>query len=198
LEQSLQIQQAIGDKQGEGVTLNNLATIVHAQGDYDTALRYLEQSLQIRQTIGDIQGEGATLNNISQIYDAQGDYGTALRYLEQSLQIRQAIGDRAGECTTLFNMGHIHWQNDEQQQALAIWLKAYRIAKQIGLAETLQALGRLATSLGGEGLNLWELLGQTEPSTILALPTLDITAQILTPEKDFSDNIQITESPIKL
>ena len=63
----------IGDRQGEGTTLNNISQIyAYAKGDYDTALDYLEQSLKIQQEIGDRQGEGATLNNISQIYDAKG------------------------------------------------------------------------------------------------------------------------------
>ncbi len=85
LEQSLTIQQQIGDKKGEGTTLNNISQIYDARGDYETALNYLEQSLRIRQQIGDKKGEGATLNNISQIYQARGDYQTALKYLEQSL-----------------------------------------------------------------------------------------------------------------
>ncbi|POZ52594.1 tetratricopeptide repeat protein [Methylovulum psychrotolerans] len=164
LEQSLLISQDIGDKQGEGSAFNNLSQIYHAQGDYDTALRYLEQSLQIWQDIGDKEGEGATLNNISQIYHAKGDYDTALRYLEQSLQIQQNIGDTAGECTTLFNIGLIHWQNDEQQQALSTSLKAYRMAKHIGLAQVLQSLDELAKDLGHEGLAWWETLNPAEPA----------------------------------
>ncbi|MEZ5575736.1 MAG: tetratricopeptide repeat protein [Candidatus Competibacteraceae bacterium] len=66
------------------------------------------------------------------MYDARGDYDTALRYLEESLAIRRAIGDRAGLCPTLFNMGHIYWQKDEHQQAIACWVEAYQIAKEMG------------------------------------------------------------------
>lgn len=36
--------EAIGDKAGEGISLNNIANIYHAQGDYPTALDYLKQS----------------------------------------------------------------------------------------------------------------------------------------------------------
>ncbi|MEH6875859.1 MAG: CHAT domain-containing protein, partial [Candidatus Competibacter sp.] len=104
LEESLALCQAIGNRAGEGATLNNLSQIYKARGDYDTALRYLEESLAIRRAIGDRAGEGATLNNLSQIYKARGDYDTALRYLEESLAIRRAIGDRAGEGATLNNL----------------------------------------------------------------------------------------------
>ena len=65
LQKSLAIQQQIGDKAGEGTTLNNISQIYDAQGDYETALSYLQKSLAIRQQIGDKAGEGTTLNNIS-------------------------------------------------------------------------------------------------------------------------------------
>ena len=59
LQQSLAICQQIGDKSGEGATLNNIATAYQAQGDYATALTYLKQSLAIMQQIGDKSGEGS-------------------------------------------------------------------------------------------------------------------------------------------
>ena len=41
-------QRKIGDRAGEGNTLNNLATAALARGDYDTALDYLKQSLALQ------------------------------------------------------------------------------------------------------------------------------------------------------
>jgi tetratricopeptide (TPR) repeat protein len=68
LKQSLAIQQEIGDKSGEGATLNNISQIFKARGDYDTALSYLKQSLAITQEIGDVAGLCATLFNIGHIH----------------------------------------------------------------------------------------------------------------------------------
>jgi tetratricopeptide (TPR) repeat protein len=161
LKQSLAIQQQIGDKAGEGTTLNNIAQIYSVQGDYETALTYLKQSLAIQQQIGDKAGEGTTLNNISQIFKAQGDTETALTYLKQSLAIMQQIGDKEGLCATLFNTGHIHMQNNQMQEAVSAWVTVYLIAKQMNLAQALQALSKLAPSLGlPEGLDGWEQLAQ--------------------------------------
>lgn len=161
LQQSIAIQQHIGDKHGEGVTLNNIGLIHHARGDDNTALNVLQQSLTIRQHISDKKGEGATLNNIGEIYRARGDYDTALDYLQQSLAIRQEIGDMAGLCTTLFNMGHIHMRNEEVAEAVQAWVIVYDIAKQINLAQTLQALESLAGQIGLDGgLQGWEGLAQ--------------------------------------
>ncbi|MGX9728026.1 MAG: tetratricopeptide repeat protein [Candidatus Electronema sp. VV] len=63
-EQSLVIRQEIGDKAGEGTTLNNLATIAYAKGDRTTTLKYLEQSLSISREIGDRRGEAVMSWNI--------------------------------------------------------------------------------------------------------------------------------------
>ncbi len=52
LEQSLAISREIGDRAGEGATLNNISTTAHARGDYATALGYLEQSLAISRDNG--------------------------------------------------------------------------------------------------------------------------------------------------
>ncbi|MCX6049206.1 MAG: tetratricopeptide repeat protein [Chloroflexi bacterium] len=68
IDQSLKIQREIGDKAGEGTTLNNISQIYDARGDYETALTYLQQSLKIRQEIGDAAGLCATLFNMGHIY----------------------------------------------------------------------------------------------------------------------------------
>jgi len=132
LNQSLAIRQQIGDKAGEGVTLNNISQIYDAQGDYQTALAYLNQSLAIRQQIGDKAGEGKTLNNISQIYDAQGDYPAALAYLNQSLAIMQQIDDKAGEGATLNNISQIYDAQGDYPTALAYLNQSLAIRQQIG------------------------------------------------------------------
>jgi tetratricopeptide (TPR) repeat protein len=66
-QQALDIFLEIGNKAGEGATLNNISQIYHAQGDYTTALIYLTNSLAISQEIGDKAGEGACTVNQSNI-----------------------------------------------------------------------------------------------------------------------------------
>ena len=132
LEQSLAIQQQIGDRQGEGSTLNNISQIYDAKGDYETALRYLEQSLEISQQIGDRRGEGTTLNNLATTAHAKGDYETALRYLEQALLIMQQIGDREGKGATLSNISQIHKVKGNYETALRYLEKSLEIQQQIG------------------------------------------------------------------
>lgn len=61
----------------------------------------------------------------------------------------------------LFNMGHIFLQNQQIQEAVQAWITVYRLTKPIGLAQALQALTELASSLGlPGGLQGWERLSQ--------------------------------------
>ena len=103
-QQSLQISQEIGDKSGEGTTLNNISQIFQARGDYDTALRYLQQSLQIRQEIGDVAGLCATLFNMGHIHAQNNEINEAvsawvtvyqLAKPRQLAQALQALADLA-------------------------------------------------------------------------------------------------------
>ena len=79
LQQSLAIQQKIGDTSGEGTTLNNISQIYDARGDYETALGYLQQSLAIHQQIGDKSGTAVTSHNMAALY------------LEQLQEVERAV-----------------------------------------------------------------------------------------------------------
>ncbi|MDM8544525.1 tetratricopeptide repeat protein [Desulfococcaceae bacterium HSG9] len=129
---SLKISREIGDKAGQGTTLNNISQIYDSRGDYDTALKYLKQSLTIKQEIGDKSGEGTTLNNISQIFKARGDYDTALKYLKQDLAITQEMSDKSGQGTTLNNISQIFKARGDYDTALKYLKQSLTIRLEIG------------------------------------------------------------------
>ncbi len=131
-EQSLKIQQEIGNRKGESTTLGNMGSIAHAKGEYETALSYFKRDIKISQKIGDRVGESTSLNNISQIYDARGDYDTALGYLQLSLKISQEIGDKKGESVTLGNMGSIALAKRDYETALSYFENDMKICQEIG------------------------------------------------------------------
>ena len=131
-EQSLSIDQEIGDRAVEGTTLNNIGEIYRAQGEYDKALPLYEQSLAIHREVGNRAVEGTTLNNIGEIYRAQGEYDKALPLYEQSLAIHQEVGNRAAEGTTLNNIGLIYDARGEYDKALKYLEQSLEIMEEIG------------------------------------------------------------------
>ena len=151
-EQSLDITRAIGDRAGEGATLNNISQIYDAQGDYPTALEFLRQSLDIQRAIGDRAGEGTTLNNMATAAHAQGDTPTALEFLRQSLDIRRAIGDRAGEGRTLNNISQIYKAQGDTPTALEFLRQSLDITRAIGdRAGEGATLNNMATAAHAQG-----------------------------------------------
>ena len=90
-QQSLEIEERIGDVQGKAATLHNLAGIYANTGEIEQAIAYYQQSLEIKERIGDVQGKAATLAMLGQLLALQGDFNTSLNYLQQSLDILQRL-----------------------------------------------------------------------------------------------------------
>ncbi len=103
LEESLAIFRAIGDRAGEGVTLNNLSQIYQARGDYETALRYLEESLAILRAIGDRAGLCPTLFNIGHLHWRKDEHQQALACWVRTYRIAKEIG----LSEALMNLDHL-------------------------------------------------------------------------------------------
>ena len=59
-QQALVIHREVGDRSGEGTTLNNIGTIYDNLGQQDEALDTYQQALAIRREVGDRYGEGVT------------------------------------------------------------------------------------------------------------------------------------------
>jgi tetratricopeptide (TPR) repeat protein len=91
-EQSLNIQQDIGNRIGEGTVLNNISQIYRVRGEYPTALKYLEHSFVLFQEIGDKEGETVTSWNIGRTYEEQGDLRKAELHMSKAVQIAEEIG----------------------------------------------------------------------------------------------------------
>ncbi|MCI5131363.1 MAG: tetratricopeptide repeat protein [Candidatus Electrothrix sp. EH2] len=92
LEQCLPIRKEVGDKYGEGITLNNIAITCDAKGEPGKAVEYHEQALAIRRELGDRDGEALTCWNIGHSYKNMGDLAKAEEYIAMAVEIEEAIG----------------------------------------------------------------------------------------------------------
>lgn len=78
----------------------------------------------------------------------------ALGNLEKAHALCRQERNRTGE-------GVIHAENNQPKEALRAWVTAYVMAKQMNLAQALDALAKLAPLLGmPEGLEGWEKLAE--------------------------------------
>ncbi|QSJ15746.1 CHAT domain-containing protein [Nostoc sp. UHCC 0702] len=151
-EKVLLICREIGDKVGEGTTLNNVGLIHHKLGEYTKALEYYGQALSIRKEDRDKTGQGITLNNIGSVYRDLGQYTKALEYYREALNIAKKANDNTGEGTTLNNIGLVYDYLGQYAKALEYYQQALIMAKEdsdkIGEAITLSNIGLVYTNLG--------------------------------------------------
>ena len=144
-QQSLAIEQQIGDRGGEASSLNDLGNAYHSLGDSPQAINYYQQSLAIFQQIGDRRGEAISLGNLGNAYHSLGDSPQAINYYQQSLAIFQQIGDRRGEAISLGNLGNAYHSLGDYPQAINYHQQSLAIKQQIG------DRGGEANSLNGLG-----------------------------------------------
>jgi CHAT domain-containing protein/Tfp pilus assembly protein PilF len=152
LEQALSVVKVIGDRQGEGIIINNIGEIYRNIGQYPQALKYQEQALLIRREVGDQRGEGSTLNNIGLVYDNLGQYPQALKYFEQALILQKELGDKATAGSTLNNIGEVYRKLGQYPNALKYFEQSLVILKEIGNkikeGRTLSNIGIVYDDLG--------------------------------------------------
>ena len=106
-QQSIEIEEKIGNVQGQAATLHQLAGIYANQGEIDQAIALFQQSIEITEKIGDVQTKASTLHEIAVIYANQGEIDQAIALFQQSLEIEEKIGNVQGKAATLAMMGQL-------------------------------------------------------------------------------------------
>ena len=131
-QQALVINREVGDRFWEGKTLNDVAGMYAALGQYPKTLEFYQQALAIFKKVGSKAEEGNTLNNIGGVYSAMGQYSKALEFSQQALVISKDIGDKAREGWTLNIIGNVYFYLGQHPKALEFYQQALAIVKEIG------------------------------------------------------------------
>jgi tetratricopeptide (TPR) repeat protein len=131
-QQSLQIAQTIGDRNGEAVSIVGLGSAYGALGQYLRAIELHEQSLRIQREIGDLNGEAASLGNLGNAHFSLGEYPRAIEFYEQSLAIGREIGNCNGEANSLSNLGNVYGALGQYPQAIKFYEQSLAIQHEIG------------------------------------------------------------------
>src|SRR5438105_3235840 len=103
LEKAAQVFEQRGNQVDYSTTLNNLAELYRAQGNYAQAEPLYQRALAIwEQVLGPLHPDTATsLNNLALLYYAQGNYGQAEALMKRALAIReQVLGPRHPDTAT--------------------------------------------------------------------------------------------------
>src|SRR5262249_26508742 len=121
-------------------SLERLAALQNAVGNYSQAAQFYERALDIRkQALGEKDSTCAdTLNSLAIVYTTLGDYARAEPLLQQALDINQARRGMA-YATSLFELGVIYTATGEPARAEPLYLQALDVLKGAGSAGRLRS-----------------------------------------------------------
>lgn len=146
------INREIGNRAGEGDTLNNIGEVYRNLGQYSRALDFYNQSLEIARETNFRAAQAITLSNIGIIYFNLGQNPQALDVYQQALQIQLDIGFRAAAAKTLNNVGVVYRSLRDYSKALEFYQKALAIRREVGdkagEGTTLNNIGLVYNELG--------------------------------------------------
>jgi DNA-binding winged helix-turn-helix (wHTH) protein/tetratricopeptide (TPR) repeat protein len=100
-----QIYEAVGDRNGVGKELNNLAIVRYQQGDLTAAKKIWQEALPIFRGIGNNEGMATVLMNIADLVYLQGGLREANTGYREALSKYREIDDKDGEARALGNLG---------------------------------------------------------------------------------------------
>lgn len=127
LEQSLEILEALEDKQGILSTAASIANAYARKHDFANAINYDLRCLKIAEELGNDFYMTGMLNNIGTTYMDLKDYDIALDYFYRALDIQQHTDNEhalALEGVTMINIGSVFIRQDKDQKALEYYQKA--------------------------------------------------------------------------
>jgi len=131
LDRALALENAAGDRLGQGKTLNVLGLLSWDEGEYDRAVTYFRKAGEIAREAGDLKLEGASLNNLSLVYDEQGDYDVSLEQYQRVLDLYRDADFPRGVGDTLGNIGGVYLLLGHFREALGYYRQALAISEQL-------------------------------------------------------------------
>ena len=94
------LNQNLGNRRGEGYTLNGIGYAYHHLGQYEQAVAYYRQALNLRSELADRYGQAVSHNYLGDSYHAAGETDAARRAWNNALSVLDSLG--------YTDVGHIH------------------------------------------------------------------------------------------
>ncbi|MBC8205371.1 MAG: tetratricopeptide repeat protein, partial [FCB group bacterium] len=131
-DKALQINLALGNKEGEANIYCNMGIVHKSKGDLDKAMEMYNKALQIVIEMGNKEVEAALYNNMGVVYKYKDDLDKAMEFYDKALQINLALGRKEGEAEVYGNMGTVYRIKDDLDEALKMYEKALEIDIALG------------------------------------------------------------------
>ncbi|MCS6862930.1 MAG: tetratricopeptide repeat protein, partial [Abditibacteriales bacterium] len=119
------------DAEGEALTLNNLGTLQHRQGNVEEAAKSLEASLKLARASGNKAVEAFTLSNLGAVREQLKDLPGALSAFEGSAKAYREAGSKFGEARALVSVGNTQRKLKKLPEALAAYQASLTLRREL-------------------------------------------------------------------
>ncbi len=128
---ALEIARAMGDRKAEGRMLQNVATALYFQRDFERALETYEQRLVIEREIANEEGIAAALLGIATIRYSTQEYSAALTMYREALAIQERLDDELLVSTTLLSTGNVLYLQGDYEGAIADYKRSESLKRKV-------------------------------------------------------------------
>ena len=151
-QQALDIALEIKDATGVVEALGDLGGLASAQGDQDSALKYLTRAHDIVDGQG-IWLEGEILNRLGLVYHRLGQEEKAVESLSAAQQLAARLENRLGESEVLANLGTVYEAQADLPEALAFYEQA---ATKLESVRTSAGIEEFKISVAAKGSEIYQ------------------------------------------
>ncbi len=130
--EALAIRHELGDKSGLANALNNMAIVVHTQGNLVEASELYEESLAICREIGEKWIMAHVLLNMGHIAYEQGDPTGARILYEEDLTLCRELGDRDGLAFALSGLAQVLCEEKQALHSAQVQGAVISLLKELG------------------------------------------------------------------
>lgn len=134
------------ERQGAGIVIFNLGSILFEKGDYVSALEYYYKAQGIFESIKDPEGLAQVYNNMGSIYNYLGNTKKALECFYKSLDIKKKLKKEFGLANAYNNLGTLYDAQGKKDSALFYYIKCLKIREKI---KDRRGISNIYNNIGG-------------------------------------------------
>lgn len=150
--ESLALQRAMEDHQGESLVLTNLGRIAKARGVLREAEGYFQKALEISEADDNVRGRAANIMYLGQVAQARGQLTRAQQLFERSLALFREVKDPQGEGEDLESIAFVELVRGHGREAEVLFRQSLSLRREnddlAGQANALSLLGQLCLARG--------------------------------------------------
>jgi predicted ATPase/DNA-binding NarL/FixJ family response regulator len=152
LQESLRLNDSLGDRSGANFSLLRLGIGLYYNNELERAVGILDQALSRYRESGDRIGIYVCAYELAEALTMHGQYARATTLHEESLALKQQQGDAWHIGLSYFGLGLLAWRQGDQRQAVARLRESIVLRQELeewwGLTRALEALAWVEASRG--------------------------------------------------